>query len=368
MHRRLTLQELDQVMAIESAIYTHPWTRGNFADSLLADRGRRDLHARVAEFLDRVVTKFVNDLMRLNKSFIVRRSLKGRELLKSSKQLSAYIHHLVGMQRNVWIAQREGRAKDGVDRTDTALLKMLAMSRREEGVQAALSALHIVPVSISYEFDPCDTLKANELYQKKELGTFQKDEQSDINSIVTGMIGFKGHVHVSFGREIQIDSNDTVEDVAEQIDRQIINNYMLHASNYASLDCLQESMPELVPALESLPLKDAGRMEEARAAFMSRLATVDGKIKPWFLQMYANPVISRDAQGVRARRPGTRRSARMACSDSLVDRSMSVSSIRRMKVPPWPRANSQLNSAVRALPTCKWPVGDGAKRTLIGGI
>src|SRR5690606_21760891 len=135
---------------------------------------------------------FVNDLMRLNRSFIVKRSLKGRELLKSSKQLSEYIHHCIAENRNVWIAQREGRAKDGVDRTETALLKMLGMARRPEGLAEALKPLHIVPVSISYEFDPCDALKGNELYQKTELGSYQKDDQSDINSIVTGMIGYKG--------------------------------------------------------------------------------------------------------------------------------------------------------------------------------
>src|SRR5690606_22800550 len=149
---------------------------------------------------------FVTDLMRLNKSFIVRRGLKGRELLKSSKLLSEYIHHCIESRHNVWIAQREGRAKDGVDRTDTALLKMLAMAKKSEGFQQALNSLHIVPVAISYEFDPCDALKADELYQKETTGTFQKTEQSDIHSIVTGLVGFKGHVHVAFGKEIVLES------------------------------------------------------------------------------------------------------------------------------------------------------------------
>lgn len=237
---------------------------------------------------------FVNDLMRLNKSFIVRRSLKGRELLKSSKQLSAYIHHCIDLTRNVWIAQREGRAKDGVDRTDPALLKMLGMSKRDEGLGAALSALHIVPVAISYEFDPCDVLKANELYQRKEAGSYQKDEQSDIHSIVTGMVGYKGHVHVSFGKELEINSDDP-EHIASQIDQQIIDNYLLQIGNYLALEKLQQSTPELVPMLNTLPLKDAGRFEEAKAEFEKRLQAVDEKIRPYLLQMYANPVISRYA-------------------------------------------------------------------------
>ncbi len=237
---------------------------------------------------------FVNDLMRLNKSFIVRRSLKGREMLKSSKQLSAYIHHCIELKRNVWIAQREGRAKDGVDRTDPALLKMLGMSKRDEGLGAALSALHIVPVAISYEFDPCDALKASELYQKKEAGSYQKDEQSDIHSIVTGMVGYKGHVHVSFGKELGIVSDDP-DQIASLIDKQIIDNYLLQNSNYVALEKLQQSAPELVPLLESLPGNDAGRIEEAKAEFEKRLQAADEKIRPYLLQMYANPVISRYA-------------------------------------------------------------------------
>jgi 1-acyl-sn-glycerol-3-phosphate acyltransferase len=221
---------------------------------------------------------FVTDLMRLNKSFIVRRSLKGRDLLKSSKQLSEYIHHCISTGRSIWIAQREGRAKDGVDRTDTALLKMLALARRDEGLMAALNALHIVPVAISYEFDPCDLLKADELYQKSEHGTYQKTDQSDIHSIVTGMVGFKGHVHVSFGTEITLTSDDA-EEAAALVDSQIIQNYLLQSTNHLALQALQRG---------SLP---TGNDESARR-FESRIAEADPAIRSWLLQMYANPVIS----------------------------------------------------------------------------
>lgn len=241
---------------------------------------------------------FVTDLMRLNKSFIVRRSLKGRELLKSSKQLSEYIHHCIDSGWNVWIAQREGRAKDGVDRTDTALLKMLSMARRENGLKESLSALHIVPVAISYEFDPCDSLKADELYQKKELGSYQKNEQSDIHSIVTGMIGFKGHVHVAFGKEIALDSDD-VDAAAAKVDEQIIHNYLLQPTNFMALEELRRLAPGLIPELE-LPDQDLsaqwqGGNEASRAKFAERVAAVDPRIRRWLLQMYANPVISRYA-------------------------------------------------------------------------
>ena len=232
---------------------------------------------------------FVSDLMRLNKSFIVKRSLKGRDLLKSSKQLSEYIHYLVENKDNVWIAQREGRAKDGVDRTDTALLKMLSMARRELGLKESLGALHIVPVSISYEFDPCDTLKADELYQKKELGAYQKDEKSDINSIVQGMIGFKGHVHVAFGEEICLDSDDA-DAAAALIDRQVVSNYLLQPSNYFALEKLRETDPEFGQEIAS----STEAMSDASIAEMQqRLDQAPPNIRPYLLQMYANPVLSR---------------------------------------------------------------------------
>lgn len=237
---------------------------------------------------------FVTDLMRLNKSFIVKRSLKGRELLQSSKQLSEYIDHLVATNNNVWIAQREGRAKDGVDRTDTALLKMLGMSKRKEGLDKAFRDLHVVPVAISYEFDPCDVMKANELHEKATRGAYQKDEHSDIKSIVTGMIGFKGHVHVSFGRELE-PLSDSAEVIAGQIDQQVISGYRLQGTNYLAWEKLCEAWPELVPAMDNVPVHDIP--EASRQRFEERLAAVPDEVKPWLLQMYANPVISLYASG-----------------------------------------------------------------------
>ncbi len=233
---------------------------------------------------------FVNDLMRLNKSFIVKRSLKGRELLQSSMLLSEYMHHLIEQGNNVWIAQREGRAKNGIDRTETALLKMLSMAKRKEGLAQALKSLHIVPVAISYEFDPCDELKADELQQKATSGTYVKDEHSDINSIVTGMVGFKGHVHVGFGAELDPASDDA-ESIARQIDRQIVANYKLQGSNFLALEMLQTLRPDLVPALDPVPALAISN--ESRAKFQQRLDAAPEAARLWMLQMYANPVITR---------------------------------------------------------------------------
>ena len=249
-----------------------------FVNYMLYHAGFETLQIAIGDNL--LKRPFVTDLMRLNKSFIVKRSVKGRDLLKSSKQLSEYIHHCISSGRSVWIAQREGRAKDGMDRTDTALLKMLALARRDEGFMASLNALHIVPVAISYEFDPCDLLKADELQQKSEHGTYQKTEQSDIHSIVTGMVGFKGHVHVSFGTEIMLRS-DEADEAAALVDAQIIRNYLLQPTNHLALRMLQgESVAE-------------GQDESARR-FQEHVAAAAPAIRPFLLQMYANPVISHE--------------------------------------------------------------------------
>jgi len=268
-----------------------------FVNYMLYHAGFDTLYIAIGDNL--LKRAFVTDMMRLNKSFIVKRSLKGRELLKSSKLLSEYIHHCIAENCNVWIAQREGRAKDGVDRTDTALLKMLAMARRPEPLAEALKALHIVPVSISYEFDPCDELKGRELYQKKETGSYTKDEQSDINSIVNGMIGFKGRVHVAFGNELELLDNDD-EAVAALIDDQVINNYLIQQTNVMALRRLRSEYAVQIPDLQPAYLRFESAMHfdgVVTEKFNERISAMDPEVRPYVLQMYANPVVSRFAAG-----------------------------------------------------------------------
>lgn len=234
---------------------------------------------------------FVSDLMRLNKSFIVRRSLKGRELLRALTQLSGYIHYCIENNHNVWIAQREGRAKDGVDKTDPTLLKMLAMNQRKMPLNENLSQLHIVPVTISYEYDACDVLKAEELYQLETTGGFTKTDQSDIESIVTGMIGFKGDVHVAFGKEINPLSENPAE-IAALIDQQILNNYQLRDSNYLALQQLMKdgvlSSEKFSKAIDERQIK-----KSSCKIFEKRLKAVDPKLHKHYLYSYANAVINR---------------------------------------------------------------------------
>jgi len=262
-----------------------------FVNYMLYHAGFQTVYIAIGDNL--LKRPFVTDLMRLNKSFIVRRSLKGRELLQSSMLLSEYMHYLISEGNNVWIAQREGRAKDGIDRTETALIKMLSMAHRKEGLAVALQKLNIVPVSISYEFDPCDALKADELHQKATSGTFQKDEDSDINSIVAGMVGFKGHVHVSFGTVLQPEADDA-DTIARQIDRQVVDNYRLQGTNFLALEKLRALRPDLVPALETVP--QIAINSESRERFEKRIGAVPEAVRVWMLQMYANPVIRRYAE------------------------------------------------------------------------
>ena len=260
-----------------------------FVNYMLYHAGHDTLQIAIGDNL--LKKPFVTDLMRLNKSFIVRRSLKGRELLRSLQQLSEYIHHCIDSGQNVWLAQREGRAKDGVDRTDPALLKMLTMADRNLPLSASLARLHIVPVSISYQYDACDVLKAEELYQREHTGSYNKTDATDIRSIVTGMMGFKGQVHVAFGHEL----NPTVDDpeqLASLIDRQIITNYRLWDMNYLALERLEQ---DGVVSLSKLAGQAAAGLitSRARKQFARRLQSVDDRLHRHWLFSYANPVLSK---------------------------------------------------------------------------
>lgn len=216
---------------------------------------------------------YVSDLMRLNKSFIVNRSARGREMMTALIQLSSYIDHSIQSGHSIWIAQREGRAKDGNDRTDPALLKMFYMSQRKErSFSEAVERLNIVPVSISYEYDPCDASKANELAAKASEGIYRKGEFEDIDSIVKGITGNKGHVHVAFGEPIRGEF-ESPEALAKEIDRQVYMNYYLHPSNLAA-------------AGEQVEAAEQGRFE-------SHLNQVEGSAREIMKQMYANPVFNR---------------------------------------------------------------------------
>jgi hypothetical protein len=243
---------------------------------------------------DNLLTKpWVSDLMRLNKSFIVRRSLSGpRELLAASRNLANYIRHSLQQEHHpVWIAQREGRAKDGIDRTEPVIIKMLAMSRdkNSEDFSGHIQGLGIVPVAISYELDPCDALKANELYQRDSQGAYRKGDQEDVASIGRGIAGDKGRVHVSFGTPLGAGFT-TPEAVAAEVDRQVIAGYCLHPTNIFAYQMLNPGAPAL-PATFSVEPGDCSREQ-----FEQRIAAMPGPQRPYALAIYANAVVSKLAQ------------------------------------------------------------------------
>jgi hypothetical protein len=238
---------------------------------------------------DNLLTKsWVADLMRLNKSFIVRRSASGpRELLAASRHLSDYIRESVERDRaNVWIAQREGRAKDGVDRTEPAVIKMLCLSRdkERESFGEHIARLAIVPVAVSYEIDPCDALKARELAARAQTGHYEKGAREDIDSIAVGIAGSKGRVHVSFGTPLG-PGFGTVTAVAAEIDRQIISGYCLHPTNFQAYAALEGRE---APA----SLRREGGSVSA-AAFRARMDAIPPDQRGYALGIYANAVRSK---------------------------------------------------------------------------
>ncbi|MBK8186135.1 MAG: 1-acyl-sn-glycerol-3-phosphate acyltransferase [Cellvibrio sp.] len=250
---------------------------------------------------DNLLTKpFAADLMRLNKSFIVNRSAKApREKLKAAKHLSAYIHHsIVNEHSSIWIAQREGRAKDGCDKTNSAVLGMISLNKpKTESLADYIRSLHIVPVSISYELDPCDAAKARELYLQKTQGSYQKEEHEDVRSIALGIAGQKGHIHLAFGEEMRADYQDNDQLVAE-LDQQILNNYVLHATNCFAYEMLFNQVPNVKYSDKQITYDPAALLEE-KAAFVSRMQLIPEDHRAIALAIYANPVKSKlnpDAQ------------------------------------------------------------------------
>ena len=244
---------------------------------------------------------WIKDLVRVNKSFIVLRSAGIREMLTNSKRMSEYMHLVINEKNdNIWIAQREGRAKDSDDRTQEAILKMMAMGG-EGSATERLRQLHIVPLSISYEYDPCDYLKAAEFQLKRDIEGWKKSKQDDVLSMQTGIMGFKGAIHYhcapaidDYLEQIPADTpkGDVFKVVASHIDKCIHSIYRLYPNNLAALDILEGT-------------SHGGYSESEKATFEQYIAkqlskTVDmlNKLgitpdKPFLrermLTMYANP-------------------------------------------------------------------------------
>ncbi|KRW58603.1 1-acyl-sn-glycerol-3-phosphate acyltransferase [Pseudomonas sp. TTU2014-080ASC] len=233
---------------------------------------------------------FVSDLMRLNKSFIVHRSLTGRrEKLAAYQLLSAYINHSIRNDgESIWIAQAEGRAKDGDDRTDSAILKMFHMSRKDEPFADVIASLGLIPVSISYEYDPCDLAKARELYIRETSGSYTKAQGEDDLSIAQGITGYKGRVHIHFGEQAVRNMDDSKQ-LAGEVDQQILSGYRLFPVHYLAYAMWNQRDPALsVP--QASELFPAAELAKAEAEWQRRLNSCPAEQQPYLILQYATPV------------------------------------------------------------------------------
>ncbi len=263
-----------------------------FLDVLLVDNGfPTTVEIGIGDNL--LIYPWIKRLVRMNKAFIVRRALSMHEMMRSSQLMSQYIHYAVTTKKeNIWIAQRQGRAKDSDDRTQDSVLKMLAMG-------GDLSELNIVPLTISYEYDPCDYLKAKEFQQKRDNPAFKKSKQDDLDNMRTGIFGYKGRVHYHWAATVndfigeleaqQLPKGDFFKALAEHIDREIHSHYQLFPCNYIALDLLNGDTAQA----GHYTAEDKARFEEYLDGQVAKVDLPDRDepfLRERMLTMYANPL------------------------------------------------------------------------------
>jgi glycerol-3-phosphate O-acyltransferase len=239
---------------------------------------------------------WIEDLVKLNKNFIVNRNVQPRQAYEYSLLLSRYIRFSIESDlSSVWIAQKEGRSKDGIDQTQTGLLKMLGMSS-DEGA-SGYEKLNIVPVSISYEFEPCAGLKAQEIFMKSQNGSYQKAEGEDVRSMQLGIVRPKGNVHFHFSEPLSKESiqnafqsgnrNEAMKLIAEEIDKEIIKNYQLFPNNFIAFDLVNHSET----FIQQYTLSDKEVFERYLNEELDQLKGDRDALKIHLLHIYMNPLI-----------------------------------------------------------------------------
>ena len=238
-----------------------------------------------------LIYPWIKRLVRMNKAFTVRRGLTAHEMMRSSQLMSRYIHYAVTQKKeNIWIAQREGRAKDSSDHTQDAVLKMLAMG-------GELRELNICPLTISYEFDPCDYLKAQEFQQKRDNPAFKKSRQDDLDNMKTGIFGYKGRVHYHCGTPINqwlaeldgLPRNEYFQQLSQRIDQEIHAGYRLYPCNYIALDELDGNQAHA----DHYTSNDKERFEQYLQGQLAKIKIPnkdEAFLRERILTMYANPL------------------------------------------------------------------------------
>ncbi|MCC8359804.1 1-acyl-sn-glycerol-3-phosphate acyltransferase [Salinimicrobium sediminilitoris] len=261
-----------------------------------------DLKMTASAIGDNLVKKpFLLALSRLNRNFLVTRGVSPREMLKSSQKLSEYIRKLLlEEKRSVWMAQREGRTKDGNDHTQQGVLKMLAMAKGDDSVAEYFGKLKVVPVAISYEFDPTDVLKLPEILAKRMEQIYIKSANEDFKSILKGALGNKGRIHIAAGEPISTEAlkeieakagsvNEQLQVLTASIDRRIHYNYKLWPANYIAFDLLNGS--SMFEEFYNTKQKRQFERRLTRRVDFKNALEVNS-----YLLMYANPVINQKNQ------------------------------------------------------------------------
>ena len=247
-----------------------------------------------------LIYPWIKTLVKLNKAFTVKRGLSPRELLESSQTMSRYMHYAIQEKHeNIWIAQREGRAKDSSDNTQESLLKMFAMAG-EGSIIDRLKELNLVPLSISYEYDPCDYLKAQEFQQKRDDPSFKKSKQDDLDNMKTGIMGKKGRIHYEAMPPINtwldeladLPKTEIFGAIARRIDQQLHAGYRLYPGNYVAADMLRGTM-----AYVGYYSDEERKTFETYLQSRIDLVQIENKdeafLRERILTMYANPVINK---------------------------------------------------------------------------
>jgi hypothetical protein len=299
----ITLQGVERLTADRNYLYVSNH-RDIILDSALLcakliEHNRDTVEIAIGDNL--LIFPWIEDLVRVNKSFIVRRSPGAKQMLESSRTMAHYMRHVINEKdQSVWIAQREGRAKDANDKTQEGLLKMFNMCG-DGSFAENLSALHICPLSISYEYDPCDFLKAKEFQQKRDDTDFKKAPEDDLLNMKTGVMGYKGSVVYSVAGEISAEihqlsteitnRNELVSATARLIDQRIYSNYVLFEVNKIAYDLLNDTSTYTDSYSLMQKLDFEKYLEKQIEKIDLENKDVDFlKIK--LLEMYANPLIN----------------------------------------------------------------------------
>ena len=268
----------------------------SFLNVLLMDVGYGSTQVAIGDNL--LIRPWIKTFVRLNNSFIVKRGVAVRQMLDVSHTLSEYINHTIKESKeSIWIAQREGRAKDSNDRTQPSVLKMLNMAGSAD-ILTNLAELNIVPVAISYEYDPCDYLKAKEFQLKRDNPDYQKNQRDDLLSMETGILANKGRVHFTLGNRIndelkkldpKMEKNELFAVIAGIIDREIYRHYRFYPCNYVAYDMLSRTRHFSA----NYGLKDKKAFEEYLQGQLDKIVIPNKDedfLRRKILEMYTNPL------------------------------------------------------------------------------